>query len=152
MNAAPPLPAGIVRLHFLAALFSDITGRDLYHAAQIDGAVRAALGTSADDDAAYVEAVARLRRALAGGGPGDTFAHLDAAATPGSGLLWLQERFRDALRAAGQGPLTLVVTGLVRAPSRRARRLARERAEAVEHLRALAAGEAGRREVRVVIF
>jgi hypothetical protein len=140
--------APLVRLHFLNALFSDVTGRDLYHAAQIDGAVRAVLGEAADDDGAYAEAVSRLRRALAGGGPGDHFVHVEAEA----GLLWLRERVVAALRAAGQGPLTLVITGLAAARDRRARRAARERAEAVEHLREIAGAEAAAREVRLFIF
>jgi hypothetical protein len=158
-SASALSPADLRRLHFINALFADVTGHDLYLAKQISEAITFSLAELAEQTAAHPEFAAKFDAAfntaaahlLAKFFAGQTrrgFFHWDAALTPQSatplfaraelmtGLKQLT-RFREA---------TLLVTNLRPAviPRRATPRRQREYEEALAFIRALTAARTTR--------
>jgi hypothetical protein len=157
------------RLHFIDALFADVTGHDLYLANQIKGAIAfslAELQTQAAThpefaqkyDAAFNAAAAELLAKLFSHLPRHGFFHWDAsltlaAATP----LFTRAEIMAGLRhLAPYGESTLLVTNLRPAllpPRRRATpRRKRDYEEALAFIRALAAARTTRSAELQLLF
>ena len=99
-------------LHLLNAVFSPLTGRDLYLAEQMKAGIDSALANEADtaDRGSLASAIGRLRDRL-GVPEGDGFFHLDARDTAGS--LFARQLVVDGLKSlAPFQNATLLVTNL----------------------------------------
>ncbi len=150
------------RLHFINALFSGVTGDDLYLARQIQAAIAASLeradapaeaepapgGPDADGgpgDPMFAAAAARLRARLGSRREDHGFFHWDAAeGAAGATPLFARERVLTALKRLARFPeATLLVTNLrpAHCPPRRrwTSRRQREYRESLALIRDLAA-------------
>ncbi|OHE89273.1 MAG: hypothetical protein A3G75_01540 [Verrucomicrobia bacterium RIFCSPLOWO2_12_FULL_64_8] len=105
------------RLHFIDALFADLTGHDLYLAQQITAAITTSL-TEVEGrppaDPAFTAAAARLLDRLSGGRQDYGFFHWDAAESPAAATpLFARVNVLTGLRRlAGFRESTLLVTNL----------------------------------------
>jgi hypothetical protein len=153
---AAPATDELRRLHWVNALFSDLTGDDLYLARQLCDAIAFSLAelehatvrdpASAERyDAAFQQAAARLLGRLFADVPDHGFFHWDALAHPGSAdpLFARAELLSGLRKLARHRHATLLVTNLRaaflppgRAPAARHRR---DYAEALDFIRQLAA-------------
>ncbi|HWA08562.1 MAG TPA: hypothetical protein VG838_03760 [Opitutaceae bacterium] len=149
------------RLHFINALFADVTGHDLYLAQQIKGAIAFSLAELAEQtkrhpelaakyDAAFNAAAADLLARLFADLPRRGFFHWDAALTPTAAtpLFARAELMAGLKRLAPYRESTLLVTNLRPAlvpPARRATpRRQRDYEEALAFIRALTAARTPR--------
>jgi hypothetical protein len=141
------------RLHFLNALFSPLTGHDLYLAQQIDDAISTSLGEAeqrAPSDPSFVNAVARLLARLCAAQPRHGFVHWDAGADDsGATPLFARAGVMQALRQLAAYPeSTLLVTNLRSAhcpPTKRwTERRRRDYQETLAFIRELAAARSRR--------
>jgi len=108
------------RLHFLNALFSPLTGHDLYLAQQIDDAIATSIGEAEQrqpNDPAFVAAAARLFERLCTGRPTHGFFHWDAGTDDqGAAPLFARAGIMAGLKSLATYPeSTLLVTNLRRA-------------------------------------
>lgn len=140
------------RLHFINALFADLTGHDLYLAQQIKGAITFSLGELAAQmalhpefakkyDAQFNAAAALLLAKLFADKPRHGFFHWDAALTPASAtpLFARAELMAGLKQLAPFRESTLLVTNLRPAliPHRATPRRQRDYEEALAFIRAL---------------
>jgi hypothetical protein len=105
------------RLHFVNALFSSLTGQDLYLAQQIDAAITASLTEVADRPPAeqeFASAAGRLFERLCGTQPRHGFFHWDAGTDAvGATPLFATAGVREGLQKLAAFPeSTLLVTNL----------------------------------------
>ena len=152
---APPLSREeLRRLHFINALFADVTGHDLYLAQQISAAIAFSLTelatqTAADPeravkyDAAFNAAAAHLLAKIFAGQNRRGFFHWDAALTPTAAtpLFARAELLAGLKQLAPFREATLLVTNLRPAliPRRATPRRQRDYEEALAFIRELAA-------------
>jgi hypothetical protein len=142
------------RLHFINALFAQVTGHDLYLAKQIESAITFSLAELAEHTAAHPDfaskfdsefnaAAAHLLAKLLGDQPTRGFFHWDAALTPAAAtpLFARAELLSGLKRLARYRESTLLVTNLRPAliPRRATPRRQREYEEALAFIRELAA-------------
>jgi hypothetical protein len=142
------------RLHFINALFADLTGRDLYLAQQIKSAIAFSLAELAAQTAAHPEfaakfdaefnaAAAHLLAKLFAGNPRTGFFHWDAALTPAAATpLFARAELMTGLKQLARfRESTLLVTNLRPAliPRRATPRRQRDYEEALAFIRALTA-------------
>ena len=149
------------RLHFINALFADLTGHDLYLAEQIRGAIafsladleaqtRARPELTARYDAEFNAAAAHLLARLFARRPNRGFYHWDAALTPEAATpLFARAELMSGLRQLAPYPdSTLLVTNLRPALLPPARRITprrrREYEDALTFIRELAAARTTR--------
>jgi hypothetical protein len=147
------------RLHFINALFADVTGHDLYLAQQIKEAITFSLAELADQtaahpefagkfDAAFNAAAAHLLAKLFAGHARRGFFHWDAALTPASATpLFARAELMTGLKhLAPFREATLLVTNLRPAliPHRATARRQRDYEEALAFIRALTAARTTR--------
>lgn len=122
---APPAPDDLRRLHFINALFTRVTGDDLYLARQIQDAIAFSLTELAAQtnaqpelaaryDAAFTAAAARLLTTFFEGEPGHGFFHWDAlgSTTSATPLFARAELMAGLKRLAAYRAATLLVTNL----------------------------------------
>jgi hypothetical protein len=136
------------RLHFINALFADLTGHDLYLAQQIQAAITTSL-TEAENrppsDPAFTAAAARLLERLFDGQQDHGFFHWDAAeSTAAATPLFTRRHVLEGLKSLARfRESTLLVTNLRPAhcpPDRRwTARRQREYEESLALIRDLAA-------------
>src|ERR1051325_894581 len=142
------------RLHFINALFADLTGHDLYLAQQIKSAITFSLGElaaqtalhpefAAKYDADFNAAAAHLLAKLFADKPRHGFFHWDAALTPTSAtpLFARAELMAGLKQLAPFRESTLLVTNLRPAliPHRATPKRQRDYEEALAFIRALTA-------------
>ncbi|HUL54597.1 MAG TPA: hypothetical protein VLT83_14435 [Opitutaceae bacterium] len=141
------------RLHFINALFADLTGDDLYLAEQIQTAITTGLaesesvpaGSAEPDEPAFAAAATRLLERLGDGRPDRGFFHWDAADSAAAVTpLFARESVLEGLRRlAPYRESTLLVTNLrpAHCPPRRrwTDRRRREYRESLALIRDLAA-------------
>jgi hypothetical protein len=155
------------RLHFINALFADVTGHDLYLAKQIESAIAFSLGElaaqtavhpefAAKFDAEFNAAAAHLLAKLLGDHPSRGFFHWDAALTPvaATPLFARAELMTGLKRLARYRESTLLVTNLRPAliPHRVTRRRQRDYEEALAFIRALTAARTTRHADLQLLF
>jgi hypothetical protein len=157
------------RLHFINALFADVTGHDLYLAKQIKSAITFSLAElaaqtaahpefAAQFDAAFNAAAADLLAKLFSHLPRHGFFHWDAALTPAAATpLFARAELMTGLKAlAPFRESTLLVTNLRPAlipPTKRATpRRQRDYEEALAFIRALAAARTTRAAELQLLF
>jgi hypothetical protein len=155
------------RLHFINALFADVTGHDLYLAQQIKEAIAFSLAELAEQTAAHPEfaakfdadfnaAAAHLLAKLLGDQPTRGFFHWDAALTPVSAtpLFARAELLAGLKRLARYRESTLLVTNLRPAliPHRATARRQRDYEEALAFIRALTAARTTRSAELQLLF
>ena len=109
--------ADLRRLHFINALFADLTGHDLYLAQQIQSAITASLAVAEarpPTDPAFAAAAGRLLARLCDGRRDHGFFHWDAAesATAATPLFTREGVLAGLKRLAGFRESTLLVTNL----------------------------------------
>jgi hypothetical protein len=120
-----PSPDDLRRLHFVNALFAQVTGRDLYLAQQIKEAIAFSLSEfeeqtaahpefAAKYDAAFANAAAKLLEQLFTQQPGHGFYHWDASRTLESATpLFARNEVMTGLKHLAPFPeATLLVTNL----------------------------------------
>src|SRR5688572_29340716 len=147
------------RLHFINALFADVTGHDLYLAQQIKEGIAFSLNELADQTSAHPEfaakfdadfnsAAALLLAKLFGGQAHRGFFHWDAALTPAAATpLFARAELMNGLKQlAPFRESTLLVTNLRPAliPRRATPRRQRDYEEALSFIRALTAARTTR--------
>lgn len=159
MRSTPP--DDLRRLHFINALFAQVTGHDLYLARQIKDAIAFSLAelemkTQADPgsavlyDAAFTAAAADLLARFFGENPGHGFFHWDASTTLVSAtpLFTRAEIMAGLKRLARYRESTLLITNLrpalMPANGRQTPRRKRDYQEAVLFIRSLAAARTPR--------
>jgi len=157
------------RLHFINALFSQVTGHDLYLAHQIKAGIAFSLGElesqaaehpefGAKFDAAFAAAAGRLLEKFCSQSPGHGFFHWDAARTLHSATpLFARAELMTGLKhLAAYRESTLLVTNLrpaVLPPDRKAtQKRKREYDEIVSFVRELAAARTTRHATLQIIF
>jgi hypothetical protein len=157
------------RLHFINALFSQVTGQNLYLAKQIQGAIAFSLAeleaqtaahpeSAAKYDAAFNAAAAHLLAKFYTGQPRHGFFHWDAALTPEAAtpLFARAELMTGLKQLARYRESTLLVTNLRPAlmpPTKRASpRRQREYEEALAFIRDLAAARTPRSSDLQLLF
>jgi hypothetical protein len=165
----PPPRDELRRLHFINALFSQVTGHDLYLAHQIRTAIAFSLGEleqqaaehpefAAKFDAAFNAAAARLLEKFCAHSPAHGFFHWDAARTLHSAtpLFARAEIMAGLKQLAAYRESTLLVTNLrpaVLPPDRRATpRRKQEYDEILNFIRELAAARATRHSDLQILF
>lgn len=156
MASLPRSRAELRRLHFINALFAEVTGHDLYLAQQIERAIAFSLAElaeqtaanpdfAAQDDAAFNTAAAHLLAKLLGDRPTRGFFHWDAALTPASAtpLFARAELMAGLKKLARYREATLLVTNLRPAlvPRRATARRQRDYEEALAFIRTLTAAK-----------
>jgi len=158
-----PTPrARLARLHFLNTYFSSLTGHDLYLASQVLDAMEAVCaeeGVPAGSIDAFLELFRRLGTHTGSVDTEAGFAFCDGEA---AGPLFLRAELLAALRRNATKRRTTIMVADVhdatgpaasdRRSARRAERRAREQAETVDHLRALAARRAAPRTELTMLF
>jgi len=141
------------RLHFIDALFADLTGHDLYLAQQIKAAITTSLAEVEDRppaDSAFTAAAARLLDRLCDGRNDYGFFHWDAAESPAAATpLFARANVLAGLRRlARYRESTLLVTNLrpAHCPPRRrwTERRRRDYQESLGFIRDLAAARSRR--------
>lgn len=149
------------RLHLVNALFSSVTGHDLYLAQQIKSAISFSLAETEGRppvDSAFTAAAAHLLEKLLAGQSRHGFYHWDAAQTPAAATpLFARSGIMDGLKQLARFPeSTLLVTNLRPAhtpPSRRwTRRARRNYEDTLGFIRALAAARTPRSSNLHVLF
>lgn len=151
----------LVRLHFINALFSGVTGHDLYLARQIKQGIEAALReqdpTVPPHDLFYQAAAQLLERHFRQK-PAHGFAHWHAGAR-GTGFhpLWARQELIGIFKKLSPCPrATVLITnlrGAICPPGRRwSPRLRAEYAETIDFIRSLAANWSRRRANLVLLF
>lgn len=151
---SPPNRDELRRLHFINALFAEVTGHDLYLAKQIESAIAFSLEELAAQTVAHPEfaakfdtqfnaAAAHLLAKLLGDRPTRGFFHWDAALTPAAATpLFARAELMTGLKGlARYREATLLVTNLRPAliPRRATPRRQRDYEEALAFIRALTA-------------
>jgi len=165
----PPPRDELRRLHFINALFSQVTGHDLYLAHQIRTAIAFSLGEleqqaadhpefAAKFDAAFNAAAARLLEKFCAHSPAHGFFHWDAARTLHSAtpLFARAEIMAGLKQLAAYRESTLLVTNLrpaVLPPDRRATpRRKQEYDDILNFIRELAAARTTRHSDWQILF
>jgi len=147
------------RLHFINALFTEVTGHDLYLAQQIESAIAFSLAelteqtaanpeAAAQYDAAFNAAAANLLAKILGHQPTRGFFHWDAALSPEAAtpLFARAELMTGLKKLARYREATLLVTNLRPAliPHRATPRRQRDYEEALTFIRELTAARTTR--------
>ena len=143
----------LLRLHFINALFADLTGHDLYLAQQIQSAITTSLAEAEAQppaEPAFSAAAVRLLERLCDGRQDHGFFHWDAAESAAAATpLFTRESVLTGLKTLARFPeSTLLVTNLrpAHCPPRRrwTGRRQREYGESLALIRDLAAARSRR--------